>query len=335
VSLFTTPTDELLSLSGIRRSVSEANPDVSDVAVRLIVEVTTTRSARLENRMMVPLSRVSVRVSENELPTPGEAAISDDVLHGLLRAEIEVAARISGAFAHREVSAPTCVLGYTRALRSPRDRGAVGDQGRVGRDDCQRMHEGLGDEQAVEGVSVVKRELAHPPQRSEIDHQVDDPSRRQLFLDPHARRCRQVELARLALVDDLPDADMAEEELIVRVIDGRARDGREAERVLGEPDESAGVEEEPQRSPHSDVSAPSSGAKQSSEYVTGFEVTSPTRGRSRVWVRNGTSLATGTSPRHTTISSPDSVAARSFERVDLASCTVTDFIRTGSQRDVS
>ncbi len=92
VSLFTEPTDELLSLRGIRRLISEAYPEVSDIAARLVVDVTTDRSARLEDRMMVPLLRVSVRVSQSELPTPGEAYLFGRVLHRALSRPSEVSA---------------------------------------------------------------------------------------------------------------------------------------------------------------------------------------------------------------------------------------------------
>ncbi|GEM_PF-2706943 len=92
ISLFSMPTDELLSLAGIRRLVAEAVPRISDVSARLIVDVKTTRTARLEQRMMVPLSRVALRVDQAELGTAGETFLLGQVLHRALSRPSEIGA---------------------------------------------------------------------------------------------------------------------------------------------------------------------------------------------------------------------------------------------------
>jgi len=92
VSLFTMPTDELLSLGGVRRLVAEAVPRITDLANRLIVDVKTSRTARLHQRMMVPLSRVALQVNQAELGTVGETFLFGQVLHRALSRRAEIGA---------------------------------------------------------------------------------------------------------------------------------------------------------------------------------------------------------------------------------------------------
>src|SRR5580658_9075296 len=98
---------------------------------------------------------------------------------------------------------------------------------------------------------------------------------------------------------NFPDAGMAQPQFVAAFVDGPFGGGAEIVWRRGQPNEHARIQQKPHPIPHSVISSSVNGAKHPGLTRMGPEVISPTFGRRPVFLRKGTSKATGWLPRQT------------------------------------
>ena len=124
----------------------------------------------------------------------------------------------------------------------------------------KRFGERLGGEQAIEGILVNRRQFAAPKERLVLDEDALEVKESGVFRNPHAGPLRQRKFACGMLEYDLRHAHIAEMKTVCRIVQRGGGGGGNLRGLAGEPEEGAGIEQQP-HSPQAFSSSARSGAR--------------------------------------------------------------------------
>lgn len=196
---------------------------------------------------------------------------------------------------------------------------------RVHADEREVFDEGLRYEQAVEGISMVVREVRYTNRVAKVDGQYLHGINRELPGEVGADVFGRTQLAQLRFDSDLPSAHDAEEQLVACIRKGIARPPREPPVISYPPEKGVRVQQDPQRSKYFWISSGNGSSKSSETQSVSFALPGVRRAGCSV---TATSRATGFPALAMTTSSPWLTFSRRRDRCVLASWMFTVVLMT-------